>query len=113
MVVNEELIAAYIDGNVTVEERNEVRKYLAQHPVEQDLVFSLMEEIDITDKEIEKPKAKVISMNQEQSYSEIAYAAAAFAPKVAINAPKGKLQNPISQRLERMSAFLKELDQEN
>lgn len=34
MEITDELIAAYIDGNVTVKERQEVRRYLAVHPEE-------------------------------------------------------------------------------
>lgn len=112
MVINEEIIAAYIEGNVTVEERKKVREFLAQNHIEQDLVFSLMEGTNALDEDCQEQKPKVISENQEHSFREIAYSAAAFAPKTELEAPQGKGQNRIAQRIGRMSTFLKEIDQE-
>lgn len=113
MVVNEELIAAYIDGNVTAEERKAVREFLAKNPVEQDLVMTLMEGLSAIDEDLVEEKTDDLSISRQQSFSDISYAAAAFAPKVAMQAPQGKAQNKIRQRLRRMSSFLDELEQED
>lgn len=109
MVVNDELIAAYIDGNVTVEERNEVRKYLAKHPIEQDLVISLQDNVNILDEGYQEPNYRNIGINKNQSYSKIAYAAAAFAPKFNLPTSEKVAENPISKRLNRMASFIEEV----
>lgn len=44
MVITEEIIAAYVEGNVSEAERDEVRHYLVQHPEMQDIILTLMDE---------------------------------------------------------------------
>lgn len=111
MVITEEIIAAYIEGKVSADERKEVRHYLVEHPEIQDLVFALMDEEVSEQEDVE---AKSISLYSEQSFSDIAYAAAAFAPKLSIEpqATQESIENHISQRQKRMSAFWNELQQE-
>lgn len=49
MVITDELIAAYIDGNTSIDEREQVRRYLAVQPEVQDLILALMDETDDKD----------------------------------------------------------------
>lgn len=115
MLVNEELIAAYIDGNVTTEERNEVRRYLSAHPAEQDLVLSMMDDCDTIETEEEQSThSNVISIQRDQSFGDIAYAAAAFAPQMQIAHPQNDdTVERFERRRSRMAAFLDELQNED
>lgn len=112
MVITDELIAAYIDGNVTAEERRQVRRYLAAHPEEQDLVLALMDEAEECSKEAEV--LPVATLLQEQLFTDIAYAVAAFAPRKAIYhiANPKALMSRQQERYLRMSALWDEV-QEN
>lgn len=111
MSINEELIAAYIDGNVTTEERDEVRRYLSVHPAEQDLVLSIMDDCDTIETEEQRIHSNVIPIQRKQSFGDIAYAAAAFAPQVQMEKPQsnGTVERFERRRL-RMATFLNELN---
>lgn len=111
MVITEEIIAAYIEGNVSVDERNEIRRYLAKHPEMQDLVFALMDEEEMG---VEDVVTKEAWSHSEQSLSNIAYSAAAFAPKLSRESQvtQEEIANHIGQRRKRMSMFWDELEQE-
>lgn len=112
MVITDELIAAYIDGNVTAEERLQVCRYLSLHPEEQDLVLALMDEVEDYSEVVDGEGAT--ALQKEQSFTDIAYAAAAFAPRKAISyeANSNVLMNKSRERHLRMSALWDEL-QEN
>ncbi len=109
MVITEEIIAAYVDGNVSEEERKEVLRYLAIHPEVQDLVLALMD--DNNSEEADLPIAKTTPLHAEQSYSDIAFATAAFAPRMSIEpqVSKESVETKIDQRRKRMSAFWDEV----
>lgn len=109
MVITEEIIAAYIEGNVSVDERNEIRRYLAKHPEMQDLIFALM---DVEEAEQEDVETKEILSHSGQSLSDIAYSAAAFAPKLSREpqVTQEEIANHIGQRRKRMSMFWDELE---
>lgn len=81
MEISDELIACYIEGTVTTEERNVVRRYLCEHPEEYERVLCLMDNdiIDYLGEQLEISE-NCIPMN-ESSFSEIVYSAAAFAPE--------------------------------
>mgnify|MGYP006873059921 CR=1 FL=1 len=113
MVVTEEIIAAYVDGNVSEEERKEVLRYLAIHPEMQDLVLALMDES--SDEGTDLPIAKTTPLHVEQSYSDIAFATAAFAPRMSIEpqVSKESIETKIDQRLKRMSVFWDEVQRED
>ena len=54
MNISNELLAAYAAGNVTNDERNAVRQYLAEHPQELESVMMMMDEdyeLDLDDAE--------------------------------------------------------------
>lgn len=44
MKISNELLAAYAEGNVSTEERNVVRQYLAEYPQELESVMMMMDE---------------------------------------------------------------------
>ena len=43
MKISDELIACYVEGTVTAEERNFVRRYLCEHPETYEHILCLME----------------------------------------------------------------------
>lgn len=108
MVITEEIIAAYIEGKVSFDERKEVRRYLAKHPEMQDLVFALIDEDKSEQEEMEE---KATLSYSEQSFSDIAYSVAAFAPKLSIEqqVTQESIANHINQRQKRISTFWDEL----
>jgi anti-sigma factor RsiW len=108
MVITEEIIAAYVEGKVSDAERKEVRRYLAVHPEMQDLVLALMDDSDGA--EIKERKASIKPLQAKQSYSDIAFASAAFAPRMIVEASEDESREDlIKNRRKRMSAFWDEL----
>lgn len=94
MKISNELLAAYAEGKVTKEERNQVRQYLAENPHELESVMMMMDEdyelslddnigtighIDALQDSFPKMAAKVV---KKSSFSDLCYSAAAFAPKI-------------------------------
>lgn len=111
MVITEEIIAAYVEGKVTAAERKEVCRYLAVHPEMQDLLLALMDNSDII--ETKEKKAIVKPLHAKQSYSDIALASVAFAPRAEVKPqPKKGQRNPIEQRRRRMTDLLDELHED-
>lgn len=86
MKISNELLAAYAEGNVSIEERNHVRQYLSENPAELESVMMMMDEdyeLDPYDNEdYSSQKFNIGSMAHvdECSFSDIALSAAAFAP---------------------------------
>ena len=112
MKISDELIACYVEGAVTAEERNFVRKYLCEHPEEYERVLCLMdndtadylgEHLEISD--------NCIPMD-ETSFSDIAYSAAAFAPEQnKLFIPKHHSKSSRTRGLyEKLSRMSNELD---
>jgi anti-sigma factor RsiW len=110
MEITEEIIAAYVEGNVTDAERKEVRRYLAVHPEMQDLVLALMDDSDVV--EPQARKASIEPLRSQQSYSDIAFAAAAFAPRMVVEPPNDSQEDMISKRRKRMSEFWDEVQED-
>ena len=87
MKLSDELIARYVEGKTTLEERREVRRYLCLHPEEMEHILFLMDD-DANDylgewsKEAEKSSTEI-----DVSFSDISLSAAAFAPKQNMNQP--------------------------
>ena len=92
MKISNELLAAYAEGKVTKEERNQVRQYLAENPQELESVMMMMDEdyelsvddnigcmdqSDISKDPFQKSAAKIA---KKSSFSDLCYSAAAFAP---------------------------------
>ena len=93
MKISDELIACYVEGTVTAEERNFVRRYLCEHPETYEHILCLMDNdtVDYLGEQLEISD-NCIPMN-ESSFSEIAYSAAAFAPEQnKLFIPKNKSQ---------------------
>ena len=109
MVITEEIIAAYVEGKVTDAERKEVRCYLAVHPEMQDLVLALMDDSD--EVEAKEREASIKPLQPKQSYSDIAFTSAAFAPRMVVESSKDEgPEDLIDKRRRRMSAFWDELE---
>lgn len=108
MKISDELIACYVEGTVTADERNFVRKYLCEHPEEYERVLCLMdnETIDYLGEQSEIAD-NCITMN-EASFSDIAYSSAAFAPEqnnlfIPKHNSKSSKTNGLYDRLSRMN----------
>ena len=109
MVITEEIIAAYVEGKVSDAERKEVRRYLAVHPEMQDLVLALMDDSD--EIKVKERKASIKPLQPKQSYSDIEFASAAFAPRMVVESSQDESQEDlIDKRRRRMSAFWDELE---
>lgn len=83
MNISNELLAAYAVGNVTNDERNAVRQYLAENPRDLETVMMMMDddyelELDGTDEN----EFLVDSQHGLDSFHDIALSAAAFAPQM-------------------------------
>ncbi len=113
MKISDELIACYVEGTATDEERNLVRSYLCQHPEEYERVLCLMDNdtVDYLGEQLEV-SGNCIPMC-ESSFSDIAYSAAAFAPEQNnLFVPKHKpMQSEISGLYDRLSRMSNELDE--
>lgn len=114
MEISDELIACYVEGTVTAEERNFVRKYLSEHPKEYERLLCLMDNdtVDYLGEQLEISE-NCIPMN-EASFLDIAYSAAAFAPQrkklFKANEKLSSLRtNGLYDRLSRMSNELDEI----
>ncbi len=115
MEISDELIACYIEGTATPEERNFVRDYLSNHPEEYEFILHLMDDYsEDYSKEEETTSHNCISMNAD-GVCDIAYSAAAFAPmQNRFLHPKNKpkitsLNKDIYERLKRMNSELDDI----
>lgn len=109
MVITEEIIAAYVEGKVSDAERKEVRRYLAVHPEMQDLVLALMDNSE--EEDVKELKASIKPLQPKQSYSDITFASAAFAPRMVVEPSLDEGQKDlIDKRRRLMSAFWDELE---
>ena len=91
MVINDEIIAAYVDGRLSDSENREVVQYLATHPEERFAVLALMDKWDetpqqepITDNDgvsiEDTPYRKMLTKSLKAMLSATSIAAAAFVP---------------------------------
>lgn len=80
MEINDELIACYVEGTATAEERALVRQYLCKHPEEYMHLLCLMD-ADIEDYLNEYAEESCDIVPFESSFTDIACSAAAFAPQ--------------------------------
>ncbi len=86
MKISNELLAAYAEGNVSIEERNHVRQYLSENPAELESVMMMMDEDYELDPYADEDNSSLhinignINHTDEVSFSDIALSAAAFAP---------------------------------
>lgn len=110
MKISDELIACYIDGTATAEERNTVRKYLCEHPEEYEQILYLMDK-DKDDYLGEQLDGSCIA-NSKNPFFDIAYSAAAFAPEQNnLFTPKKKSNSSrIDGLYDRISSMFDELD---
>lgn len=119
MEITNEILAAYAEGKVSVEERNQVRKYLMQHPSKLESVIAMMDEdyeLELCDVDDSFPVEESGTSGKVQSFSDIALSAAAFAPMCAEcespqpNMKKAGLSVRKGSFSERMNKLLNELD---
>ena len=81
MEISDNLFAAYVEGNVTDDERQTVRRYLTEHPDELECVVLMMDTDDDLDTKDFDADGKTIQHND--SFSDICFSAAAFVPDMA------------------------------
>lgn len=84
MNISNELLAAYAEGNVSNDERNAVRQYLAENPQELESVMMMMDEdYDLEPDNAGKNDFYVGGRHGEAPFHDIALSAAAFAPQTS------------------------------
>ena len=82
MDITNELLAAYAEGNVTPEERKQVREYLVEHPSQLESVMLMMDDDD--DLEVKEKRKDVTFMGMRPPrMRNISFAGAAFLPPVS------------------------------
>lgn len=82
MEITNELLAAYAEGNVTPEERKQVRQYLTEHPSQLESVMLMMD----SDDDVEaKPNKRDISFMglRPPKLRDVSFANAAFVPSTS------------------------------
>ena len=73
MLINDEMVACYIEGSLNVEERNAVRQYLSEHPEKLESLLYMMDDfIECCPEETENIGSD-IDIN-ESSFFDIAFA---------------------------------------
>ena len=82
MEITIELLAAYAEGNVSESERNAVRQYLTENPKELETVMMMMDGDYDLDLDEESDVEDMSTTSSEDSFSDICYSAAAFAPRI-------------------------------
>ena len=113
MEISNELLAAYAEGKVSESERDVVREYLMENPDELESVLMMMDEDYELDLDDETELEDVASASSEESFSDICYSAAAFAPpraqisKCNIESPRHVDKKSFNERLDEL---LDELD---
>ena len=82
MLINDEMVACYIEGSLNVEERNAVRQYLSEHPEKLESLLYMMDDfIECCPEETENIGSDIDININESSFFDIAYSAAAFVPQ--------------------------------
>lgn len=82
MEITNQLLAAYAEGNVSNEERNALRQYLTEHPDQLETVMMMMDEDYELEADSEDDVGDLAQSKMKDSFSDICYSAAAFAPRV-------------------------------
>lgn len=80
MELNDEMLVRYVEGNLNVEERNFVRRYLSEHPEKLESVLYMMDDFTECCPNETKETENIIPIC-ESSFSDISYSAAAFVPQ--------------------------------
>lgn len=105
MEITDQLLAAYVEGNVSDSERDAVRHYLTDNPAELETVTMMMDEdydLDLDDVDDDTISD---SVGGESTFSDLCYSAAAFAPRIMSfkkfsNSPPKIEKSNFSQRLD-------------
>lgn len=110
MKISNELLAAYAEGNVSAEERDVVRQYLAEYPQELESVMIMMDE----DYELEVSETKkndIFSCDKQHTpFHDIAFSAAAFAPLNAYLSFQKEMVHPLKDNFnQQMESLIEEL----
>lgn len=111
MKISNELLAAYAAGNVTEEQRAEVRQYLTEHPEEMQSMVMMMDEdyeLELDDADDNKDKyGKPFKGKPVEPFSiDLRYSAAAFAPSRSMSEYNAKYlhgtTNNVSRQLDKL-----------
>ena len=115
MKISDELIACYVEGSATAEERDFVRKHLCEHPEEYEHILCLMDNdtVDYLGEQL-KSLDNCILLNNS-SFSNISYSAAAFAPEQNMllrtqGKPTATKTAGLYDRLSRMSEEMEDIE---
>lgn len=120
MVINDEIIAAYVDGRLSDSENREVVQYLATHPEERFAVLALMDKWDETPQQEpitdnygvsieDSPYRKMLTKSLKAMLSTTSIAAAAFAPLGLEENEKNKIAQNITEKIKQSDKRLLDL----
>lgn len=98
MLINDEMIACYIEGSLNVEERNAVRQYLSENPEKLEMLLYMMDDYVECCPEETEDLGSDTNVN-ESSFFDIAYSAAAFVPQ------QKKISHSDNKKLDSTEAF--------
>ena len=84
MEITNELLAAYAEGNVTPEERKQVRAYLTEHPSQLESVMLMMDSDDDVDVKSQKKDISFMGLRPPK-LRDMSFANAAFVPSDSLH----------------------------
>ena len=90
MIINDEILAAYVDGMLSPSQTEEVRQYLVSHPQEMEQMVKLMDNFPREIKEEEGDMSQATLCNLQNS--NIASSGAAFVVKSISSATRPKMR---------------------
>ncbi len=90
MIINNEILAAYVDGMLSPSQTEEVRQYLAAHPQEMEQMVKLMDTFPRETKDEEEGMSQATLCNLQDS--NIASSGAAFVVKSISSATPPKIR---------------------
>lgn len=90
MIINDEILAAYVDGMLSPSQTEEVRQYLVSHPQEMEQMVKLMDNFPREIKEEEGGMSQATLCNLQNS--NIASSGAAFVVKSISSATRPKMR---------------------
>ena len=109
MDITNELLAAYAEGNVTQEERKQIRAYLTEHPSQLESVMLMMDSDEDLDVRPQKKDINFMGLRPPK-LRDMSYTNAAFVPDASLHEMTDGIESMNSMTFdERLDDLLDEL----